>query len=47
MTDFSIRVKGIPHHKFYSDVDGDDDGILKAILLKHFEQVVKDQIQEE
>ena len=41
MTDFSIRVKGIPHHKFYSD-DGDDDGTLKAVLLKHFEQVVID-----
>jgi len=42
MTDFSIRVKGIPHHKFYSDKDGDDDGTLKAVLLKHFEQVVID-----
>lgn len=37
MTDFSIRVKGIPHHKFYCDADGDDDGTLKAVLLKHFE----------
>lgn len=33
MTDFTIRVKGIPHHKKYND----DDAALRSILISHFE----------
>jgi hypothetical protein len=40
MTDFAIRVKGIPHHLKYDDVDS----ALRAVLITHFEHVIKDEI---
>ena len=50
MRDFSIRVKGIPHHNFYSDSGGDRkryDSTIKAVLQMHFEQVVINSLKEE
>lgn len=40
MTDFTIRVKGIPHHLKYEDVDS----ALRAVLIAHFEHTIKDEI---
>lgn len=33
MTDFTIRVDNLPHHKFY----GDNDDALRAIITSHFQ----------
>lgn len=41
MTDFTIRVKNLPHHKYY----GDSDEVLKAILMIHFQEVIKDELK--
>jgi len=41
MTDFTIRVKNLPHHKFY----GDNDEALKAVLMTHFSEVIKDELK--
>lgn len=41
MTDFSIRVKNLPHHAYY----GDNDEVLRAILTAHFEEIIKDELK--
>jgi len=41
MTDFTIRVKNLPHHKYY----GDNDEALKAVLMAHFSEVIKDELK--
>jgi len=41
MTDFTLRVKNLPHHKYY----GDNDEALKAVLMAHFEEVIKDELK--
>lgn len=33
MTDFTIRVKNLPHHKYYNN----NDDLFRAILTSHFE----------
>lgn len=40
MADFTMRVRNLPHHKFYEN----NDEALRAALIAHFEQVVKDEI---
>lgn len=41
MTDFTIRVKNLPHHTLY----GDKDDVLRAVLTAHFQEIVKDEIK--
>ena len=41
MTDYTIRLKNIPHHKFYED----HDDVLRSYLTAHFQQVIKDEIE--
>lgn len=41
MTDFSIRVKNLPHHAYY----GDNDNVMRAILTAHFEEIIKDELK--
>ena len=38
MSDFTIRVKNIPHHEQY----GRDDEILRGHLMQHFERIIQD-----
>lgn len=40
MTDYTIRIKNIPHHKLYDD----HDDVLRSYLTAHFQQVIKDEI---
>lgn len=40
ITDFTVRVKNMPHHKCY----GDDDDVLRAAIITHFEELIKDEI---
>jgi hypothetical protein len=42
MTDFTIRVKNLPHHALYNN----NDDLLRAILTAHFEDVIKDEMQQ-
>ena len=39
MNDFAIRVKKIPHQSKYDD----NDEVLRAHLIQHFEQIVRDE----
>ena len=39
MTDFTIRVKPMPHDAKY----GDNDESLRAFLMAHFESIIKDE----
>lgn len=41
MTDFTIRVKNLPHHNLY----GDKDDILRAMLTAHFEEILRDEVK--
>lgn len=41
MTDFTIRVRNLPHHLMYDD----KDDVLRAILMQHFQQIIKDEIE--
>ena len=41
MTDFTIRVKNLPHHTVY----GDKDDILRAMLIAHFEELIRDEVK--
>ena len=41
MTDFTIRVKRLPHHTTY----GDKDDVLRAVLTAHFEEIIRDEIK--
>lgn len=43
MADFTIRVKKIPHQKQY----GESDDILRGLLIEHFENVIKDKMEED
>jgi hypothetical protein len=43
MTDFTIRVKNLPHDAKYLG----EDMSLKAFLMAHFESVIKNQINKE
>jgi len=40
MSDYTMRVKNLPHHNKYHN----NDEALRAALIAHFEQVVKDEI---
>jgi len=42
MTDFTIRVKPMPHDAKY----GDTDATLRAFLMAHFEAIIKDEFNE-
>ena len=42
MTDFTIRIKPMPHDGKY----GDRDSLLKAYLTAHFESIVRDKYAE-
>lgn len=41
MSDFTIRVKNIPHHDQY----GKDDEILRGHLMEHFQKIIQDQVR--
>lgn len=41
MTDFTIRVKNLPHHEKYFD----KDDVLRAMITHHFQEIVKDEIK--
>lgn len=41
MTDFTIRVKNLPHHTLYDD----KDDVLRAMLTAHFEEIIRDEIK--
>jgi hypothetical protein len=41
MTDFTIRVTGIPHHSKYDQ----SDETLRAMLTMHFQEIVKDELK--
>ena len=40
MTDFTLRIKNLPHHAFYNN----NDELLRSILTAHFEEIIKDEI---
>ena len=39
LTDFTIRVTNLPHHEHYGD-----DGVLRAVITRHFEELVKEEV---
>ncbi len=41
MNDFSIIVKGMPHHSIYKKNEHDNEESLRGILIAHFEKIIK------
>ena len=40
MNDFSIIIKGIPHHSIYKKYEKDNEESLRGILIAHFEKII-------